>query len=126
VDEKGSLPVPLHLRGAPYARMKQHGIGVGYRYSHDYADADVEQQYLPDELVERRYYLPTDQGYEATIGGRMTSRTEARQAAKAAGRTPKNRFPAPQVKPRAGRNLLDTREANRKKLAETEKKDAAG
>jgi hypothetical protein len=76
--------------------------------------------------VERRYYLPTDQGYEATIGGRMTSRTEARQAAKAAGRTPKNRFPAPQVKPRAGRNLLDTREANRKKLAETEKKDAAG
>src|SRR4029079_19645148 len=41
VDEHGSLPVPLHLRGAPYARMKQHGIGVGYRYSHDFADADV-------------------------------------------------------------------------------------
>jgi putative ATPase len=126
VDEKGSLPVPLHLRGAPYARMKQHGIGVGYRYSHDYADADVEQQYLPDELVERRYYLPTDQGYEATIGGRMAGRAEAREAAKSAGRTPKNRFPTPQIKPRASRNLMDTRETNRKKLAETEKKDAAG
>src|SRR6187397_131360 len=68
VDEHGSLPVPLHLRGAPYARMKQHGIGVGYRYSHDFEGADVEQQYLPDALAASRYYLPTDQGYEATIG----------------------------------------------------------
>ena len=57
VDERGSLPVPLHLRQAPYARMKQHGIGVGYRYSHEFEGADVEQQYLPDELAERRYYL---------------------------------------------------------------------
>ena len=111
---------------APYARMKQHGIGVGYRYSHDFEGADVEQQYLPDELVERRYYLPTDQGYEATIGGRMAGRAEARATAKAAGRTQKDRFPTPQVKPRAGKNLMDTREANRKKLAETEKRDASG
>ena len=124
VDERGSLPVPLHLRQAPYARMKQHGIGVGYRYSHEFEGADVEQQYLPDQLAERRYYLPTDQGYEATIGGRMAGRAEARAAAKAAGRTPKDRFPTPQVKPRAGRSLMDTRETNRKKLAETEKRDA--
>ena len=93
---------------------------------HDYEGADVEQQYLPDELVERRYYLPTDQGYEATIGGRMAGRAEARATAKASGRTPKDRFPTPQVKPRAGKNLMDTREANRKKLAETEKRDASG
>jgi putative ATPase len=59
--------------------MKQHGIGVGYRYSHDFEGADVDQQYLPDELAERRYYLPTDQGYEATIGGRMAGRAEARR-----------------------------------------------
>jgi putative ATPase len=118
--------VPLHLRQAPYARMKQHGIGVGYRYSHDFEGADVEQQYLPDDLAERRYYLPTDQGYEATIGGRMAGRAEARAAAKAAGRTPKDRSPTPQINPRAGKNLMDTRESNRKKLAETEKRDAAG
>ena len=47
--------------------MKQHGIGVGYRYPHDFEGADVDQQYLPDALADRRYYLPTDQGYESTI-----------------------------------------------------------
>ena len=58
----------------PIARMKQHGIGVGYRYPHDYEGADVEQQYLPDALADRRYYLPTDQGYESTIAARMAAR----------------------------------------------------
>ena len=58
--------------------MKQHGIGVGYRYPHDYEGADVEQQYLPDALAGRRYYLPTDQGYESTIAARMAARAEAR------------------------------------------------
>ena len=42
--------------------MKQHGIGVGYRYTHDFEGADIEQQYLPDEIVARRYYLPDRRG----------------------------------------------------------------
>jgi putative ATPase len=63
VEANGALPVPLHLRNAAHRGMKQHGIGVGYRYTHDYEGADVEQQYLPDAIVARRYYLPTDQGY---------------------------------------------------------------
>ena len=105
--------------------MKQHGIGVGYRYSHDYEGADVEQQYLPDELKERRYYLPTDQGYEATLAARMAARAEARAAAKAAGKTPRSRIPGPEATPHSGDGLMRTREANRKKLAETEKRDAA-
>ena len=67
VEASGALPVPLHLRNAAHRGMKQHGIGVGYRYSHDFDGADVDQQYLPDALVARRYYLPTDQGYEATL-----------------------------------------------------------
>ena len=46
----------------PTARMKQHGIGVGYRYPHDFEGADVDQQYLPDELADRRYYLPDRPG----------------------------------------------------------------
>ena len=75
--------------------MKQHGIGVGYRYPHDYEGADVEQQYLPDALAARRYYLPTDQGYESTIAARMAARAEARAAAKEAGKTPRSRFPGP-------------------------------
>ena len=45
-------------------RMKAHGIGVGYKFPHDFEGDDVEQQYLPDELVDRRYYVPGDQGHE--------------------------------------------------------------
>ncbi|MEA2630731.1 MAG: putative ATPase [Chloroflexota bacterium] len=124
VEANGALPVPLHLRNAAHRGMKQHGIGVGYRYSHDYEGADVEQQYLPDAIAARRYYLPTDQGYESTIAARMTSRAEARASAKAAGKTPRSRMPAPEVTHHAGDGLMKTRETNRKKLAETEKRDA--
>ncbi len=126
VEAKGALPVPLHLRNAAHRGMKQHGIGVGYRYSHDFEGADVEQQYLPDELRDRRYYLPTDQGYEATLAARMAGRAEARAAAKAAGKTPRSRIPGPEATPHSGDGLMRTREANRKKLAETEKRDAGG
>jgi putative ATPase len=124
VEAKGALSVPLHLRNAAHRGMKQHGIGVGYRYSHDFEGADVEQQYLPDELKDRRYYLPTDQGYEATLAARMAARAEARAAAKAAGKTPRSRIPGPESTPHAGDGLMRTRENNRKKLAETEKRDA--
>ena len=124
VEANGALPVPLHLRNAPHRGMKQHGIGVGYRYTHDYEGADVEQQYLPDAIVARRYYLPTDAGYEATIAARMAARAEARAAANAAGKTPRSRTPGPEVTRHAGDSLMKTRETNRKKLAETEKRDA--
>jgi len=123
VEAHGSLPVPLHLRNAPHRLMRQHGIGVGYKYSQDFEGADVDQQYLPDELVERRYYLPTDQGYEATIAGRQEARAEARDAARAAGRPRRDPNPAPQV---GKSDTMRTRESSRKKLAETEKRDAAG
>src|SRR5215218_9367530 len=93
----GSLPVPNHLRTAGNRRMKAHGIGVGYRYPHDFDGADVEQRYLPEALDGKRYYLPTDQGYESTISERMARRATAREKAKAAGRTPKDPFPTPEV-----------------------------
>ena len=121
VEGQGSLPVPLHLRNAAHRGMKQHGIGVGYRYPHDFEDADVDQQYLPDQLKDRRYYLPTDQGYEATLANRMAARTENR----AAGRPKKSSLPKPEASHHAGDGLLKTRETNRKKLAETEKRDAS-
>jgi putative ATPase len=122
VENRGALPVPLHLRNAPHGGMKRHGIGVGYRYPHDFEGADVEQQYLPDELVDRRYYLPTDQGYEATLGQRMATRSEAR----AAGRAKRQSIPAPEIAKGAGSGLLRQRETNRKKLAETQRDDASG
>jgi len=125
VEASGSLPVPLHLRNAPHRGMKQHGIGVGYRNPHEYEAADVDQQYLPEELADRRYYLPTDQGYEATLAARMATREESRAAAKSAGRAPRNPFPAPKATHHSGEGIQRTREANRKKLAETEKRDAS-
>jgi putative ATPase len=121
VEGRGSLPVPLHLRNAPNRRMQQHGIGVGYRYPHDFEEADVEQQYLPDELADRRYYLPTEQGYEATIANRMTARAEQR----ASGQAKRSTAPKPEFPRGAGTDLLKTRETNRKKLADTEQRDAS-
>jgi putative ATPase len=124
VEAKGALPVPLHLRNAPHRLMKRHGIGVGYRYPHDFEGADVDQQYLPDAVADRRYYMPTDQGYESTIAVRMAARAEARDAAKAAGRTPPMPMPGPVSTRHSGDGIQKTRETNRKKLAETEKRDA--
>jgi putative ATPase len=126
VEARGSLPVPLHLRTAANPRLKHHGIGVGYRYPHDFEGADVDQRYLPDELDGRRYYLPTDQGYESTISERMTRRAAARTASRESGRTPKNPIPGPESVRGAGGTILRKREENRKKLAETEKRDAEG
>ena len=80
VQQHGSQPVPPHLLNAPYRRMSSHGIGVGYRYPHDYDGADVEQQDLPDMLVGRRYWHPGDQGYEPTMAARREQRLAARSA----------------------------------------------
>jgi putative ATPase len=67
----GSLPVPPHLRSSGPERRR-------YRYPHDYEGDDVDQQYLPDRLVGRRYYVPGDQGLEARIGQRLDRLREAR------------------------------------------------
>jgi putative ATPase len=121
VETRGSLAVPLHLRQAPNRRMQQHGIGVGYQYPHDFEEADVAQQYMPDELTDRRYYMPTEQGYEATIANRMEARSEKR----ASGKSKRSTNPKPEIARGAGDGLLRTREANRKKLSETERRDAS-
>ena len=60
VRETGNLPVPLHLRNAVTGLMRRMGYGKGYRYAHDYEGGRVEQQHLPDELKDRRFYRPTD------------------------------------------------------------------
>jgi putative ATPase len=57
--------------------MKDLGYGKGYRYAHDYEGGFVAQQNLPDALVGRRYYLPTDRGFEAEIAKRMELREKA-------------------------------------------------
>jgi putative ATPase len=71
VETTGALPVPLHIRNAPTALMKNLGYGKDYRYAHDYPDAHVVQKYLPNELSRRRFYFPSDRGYEKEIRVRL-------------------------------------------------------
>jgi putative ATPase len=60
--------VPLHLRDAHYPGARGLGHGDGYQYPHDLPGGVAAQEYLPDELVDRRYYRPTRHGAEAAWG----------------------------------------------------------
>ncbi|HEU5424393.1 MAG TPA: replication-associated recombination protein A [Nitrolancea sp.] len=71
VQSTRNEPVPLHLRNAPTRLMRELGYGRDYRYAHDYDEALVEQQHLPDNLVGRVYYQPSSRGYEREIGERL-------------------------------------------------------
>ena len=72
IQEHGRLPVPLHLRPSAHRRLaREQGYGRGYLYPHDYDDADVDQEYLPDGLVGRVFYEPSDEGLELKIGERL-------------------------------------------------------
>ncbi|MFB2556012.1 replication-associated recombination protein A [Herbiconiux liangxiaofengii] len=63
--------VPKHLRDAHYSGAKRLGHGKGYRYPHDDDLGVVKQQYLPDELVGKTYYDPTDHGHEREVSARL-------------------------------------------------------
>ena len=71
VESTRNDPVPIHLRNAPTRLMSDLGYGKGYRYAHDYDEGVVGQQNLPDSLVGRRYYQPTNRGLEADLRQRM-------------------------------------------------------
>ncbi len=71
IQKTGTLPVPLHLRNAPTGLMRDLGYGRDYRYAHDFQDAYVPQQYLPDKLRGRRFYHPSERGYEQTVKRRL-------------------------------------------------------
>jgi len=64
-------PVPLHLRNPVTGLMRQMGYGRGYKYAHDHPDHFVKQQNLPPSLQGKRYYVPTEQGYEKEIADRL-------------------------------------------------------
>ncbi|MFS0780802.1 replication-associated recombination protein A [Bacillus sp. 1P06AnD] len=61
------LSIPDHLRDAHYQGAKDLGHGIGYKYPHDYPNGWVKQQYLPDELKERKYYEPKNAGEEKKL-----------------------------------------------------------
>lgn len=66
-EQTSHEPVPLHLRNAPTRLMKEMGYGKGYKYAHDYKDAIVDQEHLPESIRGHRYYAPTDRGREQKI-----------------------------------------------------------
>ncbi len=68
--------VPLHLRDTHYKGAAQLGEGAGYQYPHDYPSHYVVQQYMPDTLIGKRYYQPTNQGSEARIAKAKHNRQE--------------------------------------------------
>jgi len=71
VEQTAAEPVPLHLRNAPTGLMKGLGYGEGYQYAHDVEGKVADMQCLPDNLRNRVYYQPTNEGIEKRIRERM-------------------------------------------------------
>jgi putative ATPase len=72
VERTAAEPVPLHLRNAPTGLMKNLGYGKDYQYAHDLEDKVADMQCLPDNLRDRRYYHPTNEGIEKRIRQRLS------------------------------------------------------
>src|SRR5436305_9256767 len=71
VERTAAEPVPLHLRNAPTGLMKNLGYGHGYQYAHDLENKVADMQCLPDNLKDRHYYHPTNEGIEKRIRQRL-------------------------------------------------------
>jgi putative ATPase len=71
IKEHGPLEVPLAIRNAPTRLMKDLGYAKDYLYPHDFEDAVVNQQYLPDRIKGRKYYQPSDRGREKVVRQRL-------------------------------------------------------
>lgn len=73
LKQSSAESVPLPLRNPVTELMKDQDYGKGYKYAHDYPGHFVEQQNLPDSLKGRKYYTPSDQGYEKQVLARLKS-----------------------------------------------------
>ena len=74
VDKTGNMPVPLHIRNAPTALMKELHYGENYKYAHDYPGNFVKQQFLPDGLRGTRFWQACNNQAEATLVQRQQGR----------------------------------------------------
>ncbi len=71
IEKEPDAPVPLIIRNAPTQLMKNLDYGKGYQYAHDYAEKITAMQCLPDQLKDRKFYHPTEQGQEARYKERL-------------------------------------------------------
>jgi putative ATPase len=76
IDEHPAESVPKHLRNAPTNLMKELDYGKDYQHAHQFDDAVVEMEGLPDGLRGEHFYRPGDRGFEAEIARRMSSRED--------------------------------------------------
>jgi putative ATPase len=96
VEKTAAEPVPLHIRNAVTALMKQAGYGRGYQYAHDLDSKVADMDCLPDNLRGRQYYHPTAEGREKILAERLEEIRRLREKARAA------EPPAQGKKPRQG------------------------
>jgi putative ATPase len=82
INKTGYLPVPLHIRNAPTKLMKALDYGKDYKYAHDYEEAYIPQEYLPEKLSGQKFYLPKESGHEAIIKKRMDNWQRKKNAEK--------------------------------------------
>src|SRR4029077_10008477 len=95
VEQTAAEPVPLHLRNAPTGLMKGLGYGQGYQYAHDVEGKIADMQCLPDNLRDRVYYRPTNEGVEKRIRERREEIKRARSRA-AKGTSAKSKTESPE------------------------------
>ena len=76
VQKTRNDPVPMHLRNAVTGLMRGLGYGRGYQYAHDDPNAVVDQSHLPENLTGRRYFEPTERGFEGHLVERIEQRRE--------------------------------------------------
>lgn len=67
VKQTGNLAVPMHLRNAPTKLMKELGYGDDYKYAHNYQNNFVEQEFLPEEITETKFFEPGENAREKEI-----------------------------------------------------------
>jgi len=72
-------PVPLHLRNAPTKLMKQLDYGKGYQYAHDDPEGTADMDCLPESLAGKKYYKPTERGFEKEIKRRIDGWAEIKR-----------------------------------------------
>jgi putative ATPase len=83
IEQTAAEPVPLHLRNAPTGLMKSLGYGKSYQYAHDVEGKVANMQCLPDNLRDRTYYRPTNEGIEKRIRERMDEIRKLRASSRA-------------------------------------------
>lgn len=71
VRQTGNLPVPLHLRNAPTKLMKELNYGTDYKYPHSFPNSFVEQQYLPEQIKDKSFFIPAKNSQELKIAERL-------------------------------------------------------